>query len=302
MDNQSQVVTSSAGAGSAGDINLKATNNLLINDESIITSASEFGAVGNGGNINLQTLTLTLSNQSEITSRSQGAQSNNAGSIGINAEQVSLDNNSQVSASTSAGEGGTISLTANTLEVTNGGQIRTTTNGVNRAGNINLKIEEYLSLSGDNSGLFADTDVNSLGNGGNIFIDPPIFIIEDGATVAVNSQGTGQGGNINIFAGDLLLNNGIISAQTDNNTGGNITLQIVNTLRLLDGSQISTTAGTGKAGGDGGNINITANLILADLRENSDITANAFTGQGGNIVITARNILGLILPKQLSPF
>src|SRR3712207_8808007 len=40
------------------------------------------------------------------------------------------------------------------------------------------------------------------------------------------------------------------------------------------------------AGGDGGNININADFVVAVPKEDSDITANAFNGRGGNINIT----------------
>jgi large exoprotein involved in heme utilization and adhesion len=58
-------------------------------------------------------------------------------------------------------------------------------------------------------------------------------------------------------------------------------------------SEISTTAGTAQAGGDGGNITIDADFIVTIPKEDSDITANAFTGRGGNINITTQGIYGL---------
>ncbi|MEW6492918.1 MAG: S-layer family protein, partial [Cyanobacteriota bacterium] len=67
------------------------------------------------------------------------------------------------------------------------------------------------------------------------------------------------------------------------------------------GSTISTTAGTAQAGGDGGNITIDANLIVAVPKENSDITANAFEGRGGNINITTQGIFGLEFRENLTP-
>lgn len=64
-------------------------------------------------------------------------------------------------------------------------------------------------------------------------------------------------------------------------------------LVLRDRSNISATAGTAQAGGDGGNIDIDAQFILAFPTEDSNITANAFEGNGGNIFITAEGILGI---------
>ncbi|MHC5831659.1 MAG: hypothetical protein ACYT04_90745, partial [Nostoc sp.] len=60
-------------------------------------------------------------------------------------------------------------------------------------------------------------------------------------------------------------------------------------------AKISTTAGTAEAGGNGGNINIDApsGFIVAVPSENSDITANAYTGTGGRVDIQASGIYGI---------
>ncbi len=70
-------------------------------------------------------------------------------------------------------------------------------------------------------------------------------------------------------------------------------IKLNNVLLLRNGSLISTDAGTDQAGGNGGNITITAPFIVAIPAEDSDITANAFTGAGGNVAIAARGIFGI---------
>ncbi len=72
-------------------------------------------------------------------------------------------------------------------------------------------------------------------------------------------------------------------------------------LLLRNGSNISTNAVTAKGGADGGNIIIDSNFILAFPSENSDITANAFTGDGGRVEITANGILGIEPRMKLTP-
>lgn len=68
-------------------------------------------------------------------------------------------------------------------------------------------------------------------------------------------------------------------------------------------SQISTTAGTAQQPGDGGNINITApnGFIIAIPRENSDITANAYTGAGGRVNIDVLGIFGIASRNSQTP-
>ncbi len=192
-------------------------------------------------------------------------------------------------------------MSANSFEATNGGQLLTTTASSSAAGNITLKILDNVILAGTESGLFANTESGSTGKGGSIFIDPKTLIVRDGARISVGSEGTGTGGDLAIQADSLTLDGGIISAQTASNTGGNISLDVQDLFFLRNGSQISTTAGTAGAGGDGGNINISADFIFAVPQENSDITANAFTGRGGNIQIITQGIFGIEPREKLTP-
>jgi large exoprotein involved in heme utilization and adhesion len=83
--------------------------------------------------------------------------------------------------------------------------------------------------------------------------------------------------------------------------GGNISLNLNNLLLLRRGGLISATAGTAEAGGNGGNLTINAPFIVAIPSENSDIAADAFTGAGGNITITARGIFGIEPRPQRTP-
>lgn len=118
--------------------------------------------------------------------------------------------------------------------------------------------------------------------------------IQDGAGISVNSQGTGEGGNIQIRAGTLTLDNkAFITTETASDTGGNIRLGDLELLLSRGNSRISATASTG---GDGGNININTDFLVA--LKNSDITANAFEGSGGRVNITAQGIFGTQFREQ----
>jgi large exoprotein involved in heme utilization and adhesion len=63
-------------------------------------------------------------------------------------------------------------------------------------------------------------------------------------------------------------------------------------------SEISTEA---RGTGNGGNINIDADLLVAVPSEDSDIVANAFEGNGGNINITTQGIFGSSSKKNGRP-
>ncbi|MGK7933400.1 MAG: filamentous hemagglutinin N-terminal domain-containing protein [Microcystaceae cyanobacterium] len=299
--NQTEITASTTSSGNAGEITLNATDTINLDTNSTINSRAELGATGDGGNINLQTPNLSLNNQSQISTSSQGGNTADAGTINLNSNQTTLNNASQIAATTSGGKGGNINLNGDDLNLTQGSQIRTTTEGENDAGDINVILNESLIISGDNSGIFADSGLNAQGNSGNIFIDPPLVFLSDNATISVNNQGQGIGGNLTLFADNLILDQATILAQTASNTGGNITLNITDTLLMTSNSEISATAGTSQSGGDGGNIIINAAQIFSNLYGNNRITANAFTGNGGNIVITADTLYGFIIGDAAFP-
>ncbi len=271
LDGGGQVAVNTFGQGYAGNLQVTAKKVEVI------------GGVSNG---------IGSALRAEVDSKAIG----NGGNLKINTESLKVSDGGQISADTfGEGKAGNIIVTSNSLEATKGGQIRTSTSSSKKAGNITLNIKDNITLTGSETGIFANTTENSTGNGGSIIIDPETVNIKDGARISVDSQGTGIGGNVNLTAGNLNLDNGTISAKTRSNTGGDITLNIQDLLLLRNNSQISTTAGDEQFGGDGGNINVNSpdGFIVAFPNENSDITANAFSGNGGNVDITAFGIFGI---------
>jgi large exoprotein involved in heme utilization and adhesion len=116
----------------------------------------------------------------------------------------------------------------------------------------------------------------------------------------VKGVAIGEGGNINVTARSIRLDNQAqLTAETASGNGGDITLQAQDLLLMRRNSKISTTAGTAQAGGDGGNIDIDTDNLVA--LENSDITANAFQGRGGRVEITVQGIFGTQARVQQTP-
>ncbi len=299
-------VSTSGTRGNGGDITID-TERLLVRDGGVVLTTT-FGS-GKAGNLTIkaQSIKLTgISADGEISSAlstqvDQGARGD-GGELSIETGYLRITDGAVVSAATlGSGKAGELTIKANILELDQGGQLVTLTTSNFDAGNINLKVEDSIMLSGTNSGIFANTEEGSSGKGGSILIDPQIVIIRDGAKLNVDSLGTGEGGNIFLQTGSLTLDEGTISAETASNTGGNIELQVQDLLLLRNGSNISTNAGTVQGGGDGGNIIIDSNFILAFPSENSDITANAVTGDGGRVEITANGILGIEPRMKLTP-
>ncbi|MEH2147069.1 two-partner secretion domain-containing protein [Nostoc sp.] len=298
------IVTSTRGRGDAGDILINRANNVTIAGfagdgySSGFYSNTEPSAIGGGGEITV-----------------------NAGTLRV------LDGAVINALTANPGRGGSIVINAQTLETTNGGQIVTSTRSSGDAGNITLNVSDSINLTGSDlsygdralkniqigvdtftnqgaaSGVLASTDVNAIGNGGNVFIFSKQVNLRNQGLITVSSQGSGVAGNIEISAGTIhLQNQGAITAETKSANGGNIILQVQDLLLMRQNSLISTTAGTGQAPGNGGNIKIDARngFIVAVPQENSDIIANAFAGKGGVIEINAQRVFGLESREQLT--
>ena len=290
------VFAETQGESPAGTLTLKPDNNKPTLDLTLAPGAkisASTSASGNGGDLLVSApQVINISGQGKLAVETTGT--GNAGNIEIDTQKLTLSDRVEISASTSGGAGGTIKVTANTFDATDGAKLLTTTSGESNAGSIILNVSDNITLAGDNTELFANTTSKSTGDGGSIFIDPETIILQDGASIAVNSQGSGEGGNIELQAGSLTLERGVITAETASNQGGNINLQLFDLLTLRNSSQISANAGTAKtpeAEGDGGNINIDSPFILS-FPDNNNITAEAFLGTGGNIDITTNSIFG----------
>jgi large exoprotein involved in heme utilization and adhesion len=256
-----------------------------------LISATEEGAIGQGGDIFLTTGALRLSDGAVLNARTR--------------------NNFR---------GGDITVNANTLELNQGGQLLVSAFGSGNAGNISVNAASGVTLSGsdltysdrlaqfgqdrvDNvspsSGLFANTFANSAGRGGNLELRTGQLNVRDGAEVNVSSEGLGNAGELRIQANSIFLSDqGKLRASTVSGEGGNISLQVQDLILMRRHSSISAEAG---GTGNGGNISINSPFIVALPQENSDIIANAVKGRGGNINITTQGIYGIEYRPQLTP-
>ncbi len=296
-----------SGAGKAGDITIN-TPNLTLAEQARITATATATATNpqGGGSVTLNAAKLDLAGIVGVFAETQGVAP--AGTLRLNPYSnqpdldISLTPNSQISASTSgSGRGGDLIVTApQSITIAGPGRLAVETSGTGNAGNINIATQE-LTLK-DGVKISASTTSGSTGRGGNITITPSSLLIQDGSSIAVDSQGRGTGGNISLQADQVTLNRqGSITAETASAQGGSIKLDVKDVLVLRRNSLISTTAGTAQAGGDGGNITFNGNFIVAVPNENSDISANAFTGKGGRVEITAQSIFGIQARPRLTP-
>ncbi|NET61672.1 MAG: S-layer family protein, partial [Symploca sp. SIO2E6] len=305
-DNVTGIFNSTSGSGNAGNLTLT-TNTLSIRDGAIVVShvfpsISTIGqplpnsGTGNSGNVMVQALESIeiigtnpfLLSPSQVGTFTLGR--GNAGNALINTPQLRLLDGGIVNLGTSTiGNAGT--LTVNAAEIFISG---TTPDNFPSAvegssGPPNAQIQQA---------FFVPDQVT--GNTGEITINTGKLTIQNGGQIGLRHQGTGDAGSLTINADYILLTQGgQINATTAFGSGGNIVLNVENLLLLRHGSSITAEALGGT--GDGGNIELKAQQVVAIPRENSDIIANAVGGNGGKINITSNGIFGLQMREQLTP-
>ncbi|MBD1867999.1 S-layer family protein [Cyanobacteria bacterium FACHB-471] len=306
------------GVGRGGDIHIHAES-LTLDDGSLLNTRIQ--GQGRGGDVWIDVSDVVqlvgVSPEgaiSEIASSTESGAIGRAGDITIHGSDLRLSEGAVINARTLSGDrGGDITINADSLEATNGGQIVTSSLSGGRAGNIDLNISDRAIFAGTDttyfdrlaefgeiasvspaSGVFANTSDASTAQGGSLSMTVRRLLLQDGAEVTVSSQGRGSAGDLTILASSVSLDNEArIIAETAFGEGGDINLQDIDLLLLRRDSQISATAGIQQGGGNGGDINVDSDLIVAIPTEDSDIAANAFEGSGGNIDITTQGIFGI---------
>ena len=311
-----QISSGTFAVGNAGILKVKAED-IKVSGISPFGPSGLFAAVapgarGNGGDLIIETGSLQVTDGAQILATTFGF--GNAGELRIKAEDIEVSGgtrfgpsilsatvrkNPRIPEETGMGNGGNLIIETGTLQVAEGAQIAVSTSGIGKAGNLVIEAEnvELLGLNEfGRSGLFANTIVES-GDGGNINLTSDRLSIRDGATISVGNfassnpnipPGTGTAGNITINSDSIELDSSSsealssITASTNSQAGGNITLNVESNISLTNGSQItSETSGAG----NGGKILLTADTL--ELNSGGRfITNTAANGNAGSINLT----------------
>ncbi|MGB6301334.1 MAG: filamentous hemagglutinin N-terminal domain-containing protein [Rivularia sp. (in: cyanobacteria)] len=316
-----------SGKNSGGSINLQGNFVELNGNPVRLISATTNNT--DAGDITINTDRLVVRNGAQVlaVTYSQGA----AGNLTVNAsdsvELIGVFNSQDgftypstlSSASFADGNGGNLTINTSRLIVRDGAIVSAQTSArfedsllipaTGKGGNLNVNASKSIELIGENS-LLSTSTLNSA-NAGNINISTKQLVVKNEAEITVSSRSPrlpssitfvgdtnnlGNAGEFNITADSILLDNqGKLISETELANGGNINIELKDLLLLRRNSQISTNAGKAQNQGDGGNININIpnGFLVALPSENSDITANAFTGAGGRVDITATGIFGI---------
>lgn len=267
VSNGARISSWTIGNGNAGDLLINSTDSVEITggvfgnknnlNPSYVVSEIRENALGNGGNVNINTGTLRLLNGGAISTSNYGF--GKPGNINIIADSVELSGqaldrqnqsiviNQKVLASglfNVVGANNNEKGAAITVVATN-----------------NITIKDYASI---------DVDHQGQGQAGDIFLQAKDLILNNKTSIyARSSQGD----------------------------GGNTQINLTGILSLRHNSNISSAVyGYPQGGGQGGNITISgASFVIAQLYENSNIIGNNFGGTGGVVNISTNNIFGLLV-------
>ena len=308
-----QVNTNTFSLGNAGNLTVRANDIEVIGESefgdfiSALSAQADIFLTGKGGDILVETNTLSVSDGAQIATTTFGE--GNGGNLTVRGQEINLVGDSEFGASglftatEASGDGGNLIVETKSLAIADGAKIVLGTSGSGNAGTLNIAAED-ISLSGDSeffgaSGIFGSAIVG-IGNGGNLNIDTGNLSIQDSATINASNfsssnnapPGQGKAGNINIKANSVQLDNttsefaSSITASTNNSSGGNIEFYVNNELTLNNNSAIS---GDTRGDGDGGNIVIKANGLKINNQARVSVDSTGL-GNAGNIEIAVNNL------------
>jgi filamentous hemagglutinin family protein len=295
----------------ARDILISAANEASATNSQYITGiGAQTAGTANGGKITINTDSLQLLDGGQISTVLLG--SGRGADIEVTAKNILISgfvldpalipvpyglsgiDARVVGAATSGGIGGNITVTADNLNMANGGAIRTNLfeDAPGKAGNITVNAgainissggqiyADSFRGTGDSGGLNITANSMSISGFGGSQAPYPVPDFTGLSTTTKD----GWGGTINVsLTGDLsITSGGGIKADTQGiGTGGDINI-IAQNVTLSDQSAVnSSSTGAGNAG----NINITAANSV--LMRDSSITTEAIQADGGNIQINA---------------
>ncbi|MDM8523684.1 CHAT domain-containing protein [Desulfococcaceae bacterium HSG8] len=234
---------------------------------------------------------ITLSGGSKID-----VSGNQSGEICIRGGRFVVSGGSGISSETGDRDGGGIDIQmSDSLKITNGGYIYTTTKGDGRGSDISISSEvvEVIDggkISADSGTKYYLDKKNIRGDGGDIKLDGNRVEIRNGA-LSTTAFDRGKGGDISVSADVLTIaGGGILTTTVDEGRGGDISISS-EVMEFTDNGAIFANSGTMDSfnerviRGDGGDIKLNGNRI--EIRKGFVSTTAFNRGKGGDISVSA---------------
>lgn len=314
-----QLSTATDTQGNAGNIRIEASDRVVFDGfsedrqyASIAFSNVEYFGVGDGGSIRIDTGDLQVTNGASLVASTDGI--GDAGRIVIRVDDTAifagtaqLQQDGLVNSGIfnrvepfGIGDAGNIRIIADTINIEDGARITSTSLNTGNAGNVVLRARDSIVV--DRALVQTDTGPGVLGAGGDIAVFTDSLMLRNAQLLAA-SEGVNQAGNIFIDAHDIRIDGGGVITATLSQNGGDITIADADLLLLRNNALLTTQAGLDQdnGGGNGGNIAIASDLIVAVPVEDSNISADAFDGNGGNVDIITQGLFGIEFREFSTP-
>ena len=325
------VSTDTLGNGSGGNLTVRGTESVAVSGISSLSpifsslrADVEVGASGKGGNVVIETGRLQVTDGGQVSSGTFG--DGNAGSLMVTAKDIQANGISPFGPSGlltpvapgARGDGGNLTIDTESLQVSDGAQILSTTFGFGDAGDLIIKADDIQVTGGTEFGPSAiDSSVFKIplpeplatflgtgtGNGGNLMIETGSLRVADGAQIRVGTTGSGQAGNlevnaqnIELFGFDEFSRSGLFAnVDQGSGSGGNLNIT-TDRLEIGGGAAVSVShfsSNTPLEPSKAGNIQINARFIELDSVSDapSSITASTNVGIGGNVALQAQSVV-----------
>ena len=280
----------------AVNVSLNITTGTFTLDDQAQISADSFNS-GVSAGINIAAENVTVSNYGQLTAQTADA---SGGGITITAtKDVVVTSDARISTDTFYdGDGSSLDITADNVLVSDGARVSASTKRNGQAGAINVNATNIIRVTGrneDSTGFFSvsgDPDPffgsGYFGVGGDINLTANTIVFESGAIASAEAINLGNAGNISLDTADKVeIMSSTLQTSADSSAGGNIGIQAVNLVHVLN-SDITAEAFGVTPGNDGGNVTIDpVNVVL----NNSNLLARANAGNGGNITVASTAFL-----------
>ncbi|MEB3278518.1 MAG: filamentous hemagglutinin N-terminal domain-containing protein [Lyngbya sp.] len=315
-----EILNSSFGQGNAGSTSIFATDLVELSNSNIFSIIGE-NAVGNGGDIQIETGQFRLIEGAEIQSTTFGegnsgsisifatdsvelANSNilmeveaipvgDGGNINIEAPQIYLENSIVSGEVFGKSNIGNITINTGTLVLRDGADIRLDVNpeATGSTGNIIVNASESVDIIGVSpTGLRSRINTRTFGNGnaGSVIINTPRLAVRNGGTIFASSFNTGQAGDIIINASESVEVSGGSPVQFDLDSVEFVLEPSINPEDITASfSNISTTSSLLE--GSAGSVFITTNKLT--IREGGQIGTSALgRGSSGLVEVKANEV------------
>ncbi|MCP6761588.1 MAG: filamentous hemagglutinin N-terminal domain-containing protein [Fischerella sp. CENA71] len=331
------VTTSNQGSGISGDIKINAQSVFLDRGGGITselggssrgrqpTFYSPFTVGGDiGGDINISAQELIVKNGTAIST----ATFTNVAGGNVNVDVSGLvqvdgfaafnpNALSLIGSSTfGSGRSGDVNVSTGKLQVLNGARVGAGSFGSGSSGNSIINATESIQVIGrepsQSVGSLIGVSTLNVGNGGDLTINTPKLIVQDGGRVDSSTAASGSAGNVTINASKYVEVDGkssLISAGANieseiarqlfglppvpTGSSGDVTINTPKLRITNDGQVNARNQGTGNAG----SVRINTNSTFLD--KGGSITAATTSGEGGNIFLRT-NSLAMRRDSQIS--